>query len=243
MCSNQILNFNFNLTDSDKISFLTGLYHRTNNCIHQTTNLMNYHLPSLNETESTYSEKFLLKWIDKFQPFFEPKNQQWRKQILESTKISAQEKIKGLLKYIKLSNSRSFIFYVRNMSAAFVAEKLRIMDAVTEIITQCPETHLSEIDKLGYTRLSLVKLISHLFNRSMEPLDGPTFEKIEERIIVFARELCQANCSSPEPYFFLILLIWPFYEEDEKKHLVKFWIINFSLVLFFPFYLNVLSKL
>jgi hypothetical protein len=215
-------------TDCDKISFLKGTYHRTNSCISQATTLMNYNLPSLNESECTYSEKFLIKWIDKFQPFFEPKDQHWRQQILDSTKMSAQEKITSLLKYTRMTNNRSFIFYIRNMVAAFVASKLRIMDAVTEVITQSPDTQLSEFDKLGYTRLSLVKLIGHLF-RKTEPLDGPAFEMIEDRVISFSRELCQTNSSSSEPYFFFMLLTWPFYEEDDQQHLVCFSKINFHL--------------
>ena len=195
------------------MSYMKGLYHRTNNCITEATNLMNYHLKaSLDDNEHTESETFLFKWIDKFERYFNPKDRNWRR-VSESSMLAPQEKLRQLLKYVRPTNGQGFTYLVRNMKASTVAEKLRIVDSVYKILDECSETRLSDMDRLCYTRLSLVKLISHLFPGKGDIIDAATFRALEEKVIESSAQLVKAEIDHPEPYLFYILMTWPFLEE------------------------------
>ncbi len=200
------------------MSYMTGLYHRTSNCITEATNLMNYHLKaSLDDNEQAESETILLKWIAKFERYFNPKGGKWR-QISESSTLSPQEKLRQLLKYLRPTNGQCFTYLVRNMAASAVAEKLRIVDSVYKVLKECSEARLSDMDRLCYTRLSLVKLISHLFPGKADAIDAATFRALEDKVIESSAQLVKAEIDHPEPYLFYILMTWPFLGEEVGKY-------------------------
>jgi len=172
---------------------------------------MNYHLKaSLDDNEQSESETILLKWIEKFENYFNPKERNWRKVL------NQQEKLKQLIKYVRPTNGQGFTYLIRNMKTGTVAEKLRIVDFVYKILNECPDTRLSDMDRLCYTRLSLVKLISHLFPKKGEAIDPATFRALEDKVIVSSAQLVKSEIDHPEPYLFYILMTWPFLEEQVK---------------------------
>ena len=209
------------MSESDQVGFIKGLYHRTNNCINETTSLMNYHLlMSVENSPVTYADTFLLKSINDFQQFFDHKLRSNCQKILSSATLLPQEKVKALLEHVRLYNFQSFIFLMRSIRTATVVDKLSIMDSVSDLLKGCPDISLTDTEKLCYTRLSLVRILGHYLHQQTS-LDGPTFTMLQERIIDLSTELCERDYDHPEPYFFLVLLTWPFFEEKENKFMVS----------------------
>ena len=177
---------------------------------------MNYTLnASWAEAQPTDTENILQIWIKKFEKLIGPENNNWRKNILDSNKMKPKEKLKSLLKHVRVTNIQSFIYFVRNVGMESVSEKLRIMNHVHELLGQIPEIHLSNADKLCYVRLALSKLLGHLFRKKQDKISEQEFLELEDKAIGYSLDLCEVDYDNPEPYLFYLMLTWPFVDQLE----------------------------
>jgi hypothetical protein len=178
---------------------------------------MNYTLnASWAEALPTDTENILQIWIKKFEKLIGPENNNWRKNILDSNKMKPKEKVKSLLKHVRVTNIQSFIYFVRNVVPESVSEKLRIMNHVHELLGQVPEIHLSNADKLCYVRLALAKLLGHLFRKKQDKISEQEFLELEDKTIEYSYDLCEVDYDNPEPYLFYLMLTWPFADQLEE---------------------------
>ena len=130
------------------MGFIKNLYNRTNNRINKATTMMNYTLSAAwSEKTLTKHEKDLGKMLKRYENLVGPQNVKHRAQIMDS-RMDPKEKIKSLLRHVRVTSTQSFIYFVRNITPQMLAEKLRIMDSVHEILLQVPELKLSSTDKL-----------------------------------------------------------------------------------------------
>ena len=128
--------------------FIQNLYNRTYNRITKATTLMNYTLSAAwPEKTLTKQEVFLGKMLNRFEQLVGPQNVKSRVQIMGS-RMDPKEKIKFLLRHVRVTSTQSFIYFVRNITPQILAELLRIMDSIHENLHQVPEMKLSNTDKM-----------------------------------------------------------------------------------------------
>ena len=206
------------------MGFIKNLYNRTNNRINKATTMMNYTLSAAwSEKTLTKHEKDLGKMLKRYENLVGPQNVKHRAQIMDS-RMDPKEKIKSLLRHVRVTSTQSFIYFVRNITPQMLAEKLRIMDSVHEILLKVSELKLSNTDKMCNIRLAAAKLLGHLFARQNEYdiLSDSTIGQLEDWVVFYSLDLIEENFEHPDPYFFYLMLIWPCLDEDKQTEVSRF---------------------